>query len=102
VEGTGLVTDLDEVYLAWHIHHAEFTDGRPTEHVDADGDLVDDNEDDIKLLGVYRTEERAQRRIDEARTEPGFVADPDCFWIETHTLDVDRWVGGFFTYKDGE
>lgn len=96
------MTGPEKVYLAWHIRHAEFTDGRPTEHVDADGDLIDDDEDDTKLLGVYRTEERARRRIAEARTEPGFVADPDCFWVEVHTLDADLWVGGFFTYRDGD
>jgi len=90
----------NEVYLAWHIRHAEFTDGRPTEHFDEDGDLIDDDEDDIKLLGVYTTEERAQSRIDKAKREPGFDADPDCFWIETHTLDADRWIGGFFSVPD--
>lgn len=96
------MVSLGDVFLAWHIRHSKFIDGRPTEHFDEDGDLIDDAEDDIKLLGVYRTAERAQARIDTARTEPGFDSDPECFWIEARQLDADAWVGGFFSVPDDD
>ncbi|WP_067713132.1 DUF7336 domain-containing protein [Nocardia yamanashiensis] len=88
-----------DVYLLRHIHHAQPPDGSPARHVDDDGDLDwDEQRDDIKLLGVYSTEQLAQERIREARNRPGFIDEPDCFQIARYEVDKDEWTSGYFTY----
>ncbi|CAM4508266.1 hypothetical protein NONI108955_38280 [Nocardia ninae] len=90
-----------DVYLLRHIRHALPLDGSPARHVDADGDLDWDDEegDDIKLLGVYSTGQRAQERIREAKTLPGFRDEPECFHIARYEVDKDEWTSGYFTYQ---
>lgn len=75
--GSGVV----DVYLLRHIHHASPSDGSPIRHVDDDGDLPwnEEDGDDVKLLGVYSTEQRAHERIREAQNLPGFRDEPNCF-----------------------
>ena len=90
-----------DVFLLWHVRHARFLDGAPTQHRDQDGELTWDEEagDDLKILGVYSTEQRAQDRIARARTLPGFRDEPDCFWVDRYTLDEDMWDEGFSTAR---
>ncbi|MFI7000009.1 hypothetical protein [Nocardia sp. NPDC050175] len=89
-----------DVYLLRHIHHARPSDGAPIRHVDDDGDLIWDEEggDDVKLLGAYSTEQRANERIREAQNLPGFRDEPDCFHIDRYEVDKDEWTSGYFTY----
>lgn len=51
-----------QVFLLWHVRHARDLDGSPAVHRDDSGELVWDEEDgdDLKLLGVYSTEQRAR------------------------------------------
>jgi hypothetical protein len=88
-----------DVYLLWHVRHAPFLDGRPTEHRGTDGALVWDEQDgdDVKLLGVYSTEQKARESLARARELPGFRDEPDCFLIDPYTLDKDDWAEGFVT-----
>ena len=88
-----------DVYLLWHVRHAPFLDGRPTEHRAEDGELSWDEEDgdDLKILGAYSTEQRAQDRLLRARDLPGFRDEPDCFLIDRYGLDEDLWTEGFVT-----
>ncbi|WP_069167679.1 DUF7336 domain-containing protein [Nocardia altamirensis] len=89
-----------DVFLLHHIHHARPLDGTPTRHVDDDGELTCDEQegDVVKLLGVYSTEQRAQERIREAQTLPGFRDEPDCFQIVGYEVDEDQWTSGYLTY----
>jgi hypothetical protein len=86
-----------DVFLLWHVRHAPFADGRPTRHRDAAGELDWDEEagDDLKVLGVYSTDQNARDRITRARALPGFHEEPDCFLIDQYTVDEDRWAEGF-------
>jgi hypothetical protein len=86
-----------EVFLLWHVRHAQWRDGRPTTHRDESGELVWDEEDgdDLKLLGVYSSKTQAEDRIQQARMLPGFRDEPDCFYINCHTVDQDEWNEGF-------
>jgi hypothetical protein len=88
-----------DVYLLWHVRHARFLDGTPIEHRGEDGELIWDEEegDDLKILGAYSTELKAQERRVRARESPGFRDEPDCFLIDQYTLDEDRWTEGFVT-----
>lgn len=83
--------------MVWHIHHAKWIDGSPTEHFGDDGQLLihERSGDDTKMLGVYATEEAAQARIDRARTQPGFKDEPECFLIDAATLGDDLWAEGY-------
>lgn len=85
-----------EIFLLWHVRHARNLDGS-VEHVGRDGELVWDEEDgdDLKILGVYSTERRAEERIVRARNLPGFAEEPDCFMIDKYVVDEDEWVEGF-------
>jgi len=87
-----------EVFLLWHIRHARYPDGS-ADHVDADGQLVWDEEDgdNLKILGVYSTEQRALDRIDRARSFPGFADEPDCFMTSRYVVDQDQWDDGFIS-----
>ncbi|GAB4060152.1 DUF2283 domain-containing protein [Catellatospora paridis] len=85
------------VYLLWHVRHARNLDGT-VEHTE-DGELTWDEQsgDDIKLLGVYSSDQRAQERIEQTRDQPGFVDEPDCFLVTSYQLDEDHWTEGFVT-----
>jgi len=86
-----------DVYLVHHVRHAAFLDGRPTEHRGEDGELIWDEEDgdDLKFLGVFSTEAKAQRAIAYAQTQPGFRDEPDCFVVAEYTVDESHWNEGF-------
>lgn len=85
-----------DVFLLWHIRHAKNSDGSPTEHRDESGDLLIDEEyDDVKVIGVYSTEAAAKAAIDRARLRDGFRDEPDCFIADAYALDVDHWTKGF-------
>lgn len=68
-----------QVYLLWHIHALE--DGDPDE----------------KLLGVYSTEDKANRRIASSMNLPGFRSSPDGFEVARYVVDRDEWAEGFVT-----
>ncbi|MFD6160668.1 hypothetical protein ACFWF7_31190 [Nocardia sp. NPDC060256] len=90
-----------DVYLLWHLGHARPTDGSPVRHFDADGDLDWDEQDgdDVKLLGVYSTEQHAEERIREAKTLPGFRDDLECFQIVGYQVDKDEWTTGYCEFS---
>jgi hypothetical protein len=54
-----------------------------------------DDQEDVKLIGVYSTEEDAQAAADRAKQRPGFSAYPGGFNIDAYELDHDNWVEGF-------
>jgi hypothetical protein len=91
-----------DVFLLWHVRHAPFVDRRPTRHRAEEGQLTWDEEDgdDLKILGVYSTEQKARDRIVRARSLPGFRDEPDCFLIDHYAIDQDRWIDGFVSVPD--
>jgi homoserine kinase type II len=56
-------------------------------------DLPD--EEDVKLIGVYSTEEDARAAEERARQRPGFAEHAEGFNIDAYELDRDHWVEGF-------
>lgn len=71
-----MLNAMDSVFLLWHIHDKEDTEG----HV---------------LIGVYRTEADAKVAIGRLRAKPGFVDAPDGFIYEKYELNRDHWTEGF-------
>jgi hypothetical protein len=51
----------------------------------------------VALLGCYPTAERAQNRIERARSLPGSGDEPDCFMASKYKLDRDEWPRGFIS-----
>ena len=59
-----------------------------------------DDEEDVKLLGVFSSEEKAQHTVDFARSLPGFSETPDCFSIDKYQVDRRAWTEGFITWAE--
>jgi hypothetical protein len=84
------------VQVVWHIHHADSPFAQS--HLDNHGDVpLDDRTDDAKLIGIYRDQREADAAIARTRLLPGFSDEPECFIVETHTVDEDNWTTGFMT-----
>ncbi|MFG2848692.1 hypothetical protein ACGF12_36895 [Kitasatospora sp. NPDC048296] len=54
-----------------------------------------DNEDDVKVLGLYTTRALAEARIEHYRELPGFRESPGGFAVHPYPLDQRRWLRGF-------
>jgi hypothetical protein len=93
-----------DVHLLQHIRHARNLDGSPIEHRDADGELnFDERHDDFKIVGVYSSAEAAREGMSRARKLAGFREEPECFIVDTYTLDDDCWTDGFVSIPfDGD
>ena len=50
----------------------------------------DDGHEDVKLIGIYSSEELALRAKDQRSGQPGFRDLPDSFEISEHILDNDH------------
>lgn len=58
-----------------------------------------DSDDDALLIGVYETEDDAERAISRLRQMPGFIDAPTGFQIHTRELGQDSWKEGFVRAK---
>ena len=65
-----------DVFVVQHIH--EFEDER-----------------DVKLIGVYSSEDAAKGAVARLRLQPGFLDTPDGFYVDRYTIDKDHWIDGF-------
>ncbi|MGW0859206.1 DUF7336 domain-containing protein [Streptomyces sp. NPDC002690] len=92
------------VYPLWHVgHQNEAGEDASTVHVDESGVFCDESDgDDVKLLGIYSTRERAEERVRQARLLPGFRDEPECFYFDPCVLDEDHWTEGFVRVPPGE
>lgn len=63
--------------------------------------LLDDC-DEVKLIGVYSSEEMAERAVERCQELPGFREHPDGFHIDAYPRDEDHWTSGFMTARPGE
>jgi hypothetical protein len=70
--------------------------------------LLGEEREDTKLIGVYQTRELAQAAVDRLKNKPGFrdhprVIDPlnddeeVGFYISEYELDKDQWEEGYVT-----
>jgi len=62
----------------------------------------DEYGDDAKLIGVYRTEEKAKEAIERLSPQPGFRDHPEGFQIDPYELDEDNWTEGFGFITSGD
>ncbi|MCP4118749.1 MAG: hypothetical protein GY737_25815 [Desulfobacteraceae bacterium] len=57
----------------------------------------DDGTEDVKLIGVYRSRENAEKAISRLSNQPGFRDAQDGFFIDKYELDKDQWTEGYVT-----
>lgn len=57
------------------------------------------NEEDSKLVGVYSSNEKAQKAKKKMKTLPGFKDSPNSFIIDRYELNKEYWIDGFITVK---
>lgn len=70
-----------EVFLVEHVH------------------ILEDEEEDVKIIGIYSTREAAQQAIERVRLKKGFRDAPEGFTIDLYWLDQDHWEDGFATVR---
>lgn len=75
---------MQEVFILHHVH--ELTTG----------------EEDIKLIGVYSTQQEAEDALNRVKDKPGFCDDIKGFTVNSYKLNRDGWTEGFFTYNHSE
>lgn len=57
--------------------------------------VFDDDSEDVKLIGIYSTKEKAQAARERVSYQPGFCDYPEGFSISEILVDQDHWVEGF-------
>lgn len=58
---------------------------------------ITQDQEDVKLIGVYSTEERAKEAIRRSLLLPGFAESTDGFGIDAYEVDEDHWTEGYVT-----
>jgi hypothetical protein len=53
--------------------------------------------EEVKLIGVYSSQESAEAAMARVSTQPGFVDFPNGFQISPYELDRDHWTEGFIS-----
>ncbi|WP_165682063.1 DUF7336 domain-containing protein [Metapseudomonas otitidis] len=59
----------------------------------------DSNSESYKLLGIFRSRQKANSKIREYAKLPGFIDFPDGFTVTRYTLDESHWLDGFGSEK---
>jgi homoserine kinase type II len=54
-----------------------------------------DNNEDVKLIGIYTSRQLAESAISGLKTKKGFSDDPNDFAIDEYQLDQTHWQDGF-------
>ncbi len=62
----------------------------------------DDGEDDVKMIGVYSSQEQAKAALERISTRLGFCDAPEGFSIDLYVLNEDHWTEGYSTVTDDE
>lgn len=56
--------------------------------------------EDVKLIGIYETEDDARAAVARLSQQPGFRAHPHGFHIDRYELNKDHWVEGFISWDE--
>lgn len=55
----------------------------------------DQDDEDVKFIGVYSSRATAEAAVARLRQQPGFSAYRDGFHLDEYTIDMDHWTEGF-------
>lgn len=76
------MTQVIEVYILHHVRE------------------LADYEDEVKLIGVYSSEELARAAISQIQDQPGFCDFKEGFSIDPYKVNKTHWLEGFFYDPD--
>jgi hypothetical protein len=62
---------------------------------------LDDGSSDVKMIGVYRTEQDADAARKRLSAAPGFREHIDGFSIDAYELGQDHWAEGYVSVSSG-
>lgn len=68
---------MAKVFVLQHVHQRE------------------DGAEDVKLIGVYSSHDKARAAEARLRERPGFSDEPDGFHIDEYSVDQDQWSEGY-------
>ncbi|MGM8886538.1 homoserine kinase [Psychrobacter sp. 1U2] len=68
------------------------------EHTRYEDDNSDNDIEDFKLIGVFKSLEQAQAAIAQLNTQPGFKDYPNGFHVDEYPLGQINWSSGFVVY----
>ena len=58
------------------------------------------NGEEVALLGVYSSAEKATAAIDRLKAKSGFSEHPNGFHVAEYALDRDQWPEGFISWSE--
>ncbi|MFC1415368.1 DUF7336 domain-containing protein [Streptacidiphilus cavernicola] len=79
-----MIEEKPEYFLVMHVH--EFESG----------------EEDLKIIGLFRSPERAEQAVASAKLLSGFRDTPDGFEIVPYELDRAGWLEGYETVMEND
>jgi hypothetical protein len=74
---------MERVWMLWHVHE------------------WDDGHEDVKLIGVFASEEEAKSARAIVQDQPGFRDLPEGFSIDEAALGQIGWIEGYATLQGG-
>jgi hypothetical protein len=63
---------------------------------------VEENNEDVKLIGVYSTEKGAHAAVARVSKQPVFGGVTSGFRVSRYEVDRDHWLEGFVTMRTKE
>jgi hypothetical protein len=73
-----------DVFVVQHVHELDLDD------------------EDVKFIGVYSSEQAANAAVARLSSQPGFRDATSGFHVDRYTVDQDHWTEGFVTVRPGE
>jgi hypothetical protein len=68
-----------EVFVLQHVH------------------TFDEGEEDVKMIGVYSSQEQAEAAIERLSAKPGFRDAQEGFAVDRYVVNEDCWTEGYVT-----
>ena len=69
----------DAMTTVWVLHHTH---------------VLDEDDEDVKLIGCYSSEALAWAAAERKKAFPGFAAHPEGFTVDAYEIDRDYWTEG--------
>ena len=63
---------------------------------------LDNDNEDVKFIGVYSSRENAEDAVDRLSLQPGFRENRGGFDIDEYEIDADHWTEGYVTLQGDE
>lgn len=60
---------------------------------------IDEDNEDVKLIGVYSSEQAANAAVARLSLQPGFRETTSGFHVDRYKVDQDHWTEGFVTIR---